>query len=268
MDLLRIFRNFNCNLLPLDRYKIEIIWPGYQNVVCAISVNDQEIPDVNIIAKQCPDQSAGLASGDFVLEFAGSRAVDPQPPPICPMPHLEIGSGFDDLPAAPASLQTSEPYALLAGDLIWNGLVKPKCGGWSGLDPSTHAANECGIELAMPQLIEWQNRLDPAIYSAASQVQVPPRLLKGLIAVESQFWPLVVGTQGESGMIQLTDPGADISLRYSPTLYAFICPLAIHSDDCHHAYSLLSQTEQAYVRYYLLSMLKINNSLGPAVVKA
>lgn len=238
----------NCSLVPLDHYRIEVVWPNYQEISCTLSQTDPGTPDQASIDSQCPEQASDYASGNLILKFAGSRPEDPDPPPVCPMPPLTLGDGAYELPTGSQDLQTSTPYALLAGQLIWYGLVKPDCNGWSGLDPTTHAADACGLQSAMPKVISWQNQFDAAIYQAALTAQVPPKLLKGLIGVESQFWPFAVGQLGEMGLVQLSDVGADIALRYSPDLFAEYCSKGNDPADCQTPYALLAPSLQADVR--------------------
>jgi hypothetical protein len=154
------------------------------------------------------------------------------------------------MPVMPGDLATGKDYYLLAGRLIWWGLVKPHCDGWSGIDPWTGAATECGMIYARSRMIEWQNSFDGQLYEAAQQTNVPPRLLKAVMGLESQFWPLWVPPADERGLIQLTEAGADIALRYSPEIYAEICPLA--TADCSGPYDTRSGDVQLMIRAVLL----------------
>src|SRR5271157_280227 len=259
----------NCNLAHLSDYRIEVIWPDYQEMECSVTMTDPGMPDANTIANQCPQQAADFTAGNLILKFMGSKPKDPDPVPVCPMKPLGAGTGIYDLPPRSEDLQTSTAYDLLAGKLIWYGIGGAmNCDGWSGVDPTTHAATQCGLESVMPVLISWQNQFDQAIYDTAAQAQVPPKLLKGLISVESQFWPLAVGTIGEAGMIQLTDPGADIALQYSPMLYHSMCPSAIGSQDCSNPYETLTSSEQSAIRDYLRAVLTFQESPKWAVSNA
>jgi hypothetical protein len=258
----------NCTLAPLSDYRIDVVWPNYQEIACSISQNDPGVPDGTSISRQCPQQAGDFTNGKLILVYAGSRPTDPQPAPICPTKPLVHGDGAYDLPSSPDSLQTSVPYALLAGQLIWYGLVKPACNGWSGLDPVTHAADACGLQSALSRVIDWQNQFDQAIFQAALKAQVPPKVLKGLIGTESQFWPFAVGELGETGLIQLSDVGADIALRYSPDLYATFCPQGIDRSDCQTPYSILDPDLQAEVRSVLRASMTPSASPGQAVLEA
>ena len=44
------------------------------------------------------------------------------------------------------------------------------------------------------------------------------RLIKRIIAVESQYWPLWSNVRGEAGMLQVSQNGADVLLRYDGEL--------------------------------------------------
>jgi hypothetical protein len=130
------------------------------------------------------------------------------------------GVGLYDQPTAAADLATSEPLTWLAGRLIWYGQVKPDCLGLSGLDPVTLAANACGMEATSEKVSDWQNQFDADIYAAASTEGVPARLLKRVLKVESQFWPLWdERPAGEIGMAQVTLAGADQYLRWYDPYY-------------------------------------------------
>lgn len=252
----------NCNLPSLSQYLIMVVWPHYQEIRCTLSLTDPGTPDEADIERQCPQQAGELASGNLILKFAGTRPQDPQPAPICPMNPPRPGPGVYDLPPGPESLRTSKAYALLAGHLIWYGLVKPHCNGLSGLDPTTHAADPCGVESAMPTQIAWQNQFDQAIYQASIDSQVPPKILKGVIGVESQFWPFAVGQLREISLIQLSQMGADIALRYSPELYAQYCPQAGPDANCQSPYGGLTVSQQVAVQDALRAALTPNESFA------
>lgn len=254
----------NCNLAPLDQYVIQVIWPKQQQVVCAVTMTDSSLPGDDTIAEQCPDQASAYEAGLITLKYAGARPA-PDGTPVCKIRPLTPGDGFYDLPSDPSKLQTAQPYALLAGNLIWHGLSTPACHGWSGLDPGTHSATACGIASTMPEVTRWQNQFDAAIYDAAVKTQVPPKLLKGVVAVESQFWPWSQGLKGETGMLQLTDFGADLTLLYSPDLYAYVCKPAIGAKNCREPYAILSKARRTAVRDTLRKLLTIEEAPLAAV---
>jgi len=79
--------------------------------------------------------------------------------------------------------------------------------------------NGCGVALSEPAVIEWQNQFNEAIIDAARALRLPPRLLKVVIAVESQFWPGSDWEKGEVGLGQMTEAGADMLLTWRPGVY-------------------------------------------------
>ena len=60
-------------------------------------------------------------------------------------------------------------------------------------------------------ILEWQNRYDQAIFNSSNLLNVPLRLLKGVIAQESQFWPLSDDDE-EFGLGRVTDYGLSIRM--------------------------------------------------------
>ena len=194
---------------PLDAYRLRIVEPGYQKSICAVSTSTQDAPTWTIIAEKCPDAKK-YGSNGITVRFWTTREADPEPVTVCKPPQVE----------QPATIATNENYYLLAGKLIWYGIADAKCpGGYSGLDPLTRSALPCGMDGARVKMLEWQNGMDAEILAAAREWNVPAALLKKLIADETQFWTWT-GTDGEHGMIQITDAGAMVVLHmYQPGYY-------------------------------------------------
>jgi hypothetical protein len=111
---------------------------------------------------------------------------------------------------------------MLAGKLIWNGIVKPVCNG-SGLDPYTLGADACGLSSTRDYVIRWQNQYNGEIFDAATKYAVPARLLKRMMSLESQFWPLweSASGDGEIGVMQITDNGLDTLYRFDKSFDPF-----------------------------------------------
>jgi hypothetical protein len=113
----------------------------------------------------------------------------------------------------------------------------------AGLDWPT----ACGLERASSAMIEWQNQYDEYIWLASSNVGIPPKILKTLMEVESQFWP---GNKrfflDEIGLGQVTQVGVDVLLRTDPALYQQICLTVL--GDCDEPYHQLSDEDQALIR--------------------
>jgi len=187
---------------PLDAYRLRIIEPDYQTAICTVQTPTDSDPAWDVITGQCPDAKKYGPNG-IRNRFSGTRLTTPEPAPVCMPPSIE----------QPSSIATSETYHILAGKLIWYGLAKSNCdGGYSGVDPATYAATPCGLDGARPQMINWQNGLDPFILTAAREWNVPATLLKSLIARETQYWTWT-GIDGEHGLIQITEDGAGVVMH-------------------------------------------------------
>ena len=156
-------------------------------------------------------------------------------------------------PRGPEQLATNVTLYYLASKLITTGIVNASSCPGSGF-LSSGSPNACGIDAARAQLITWQNQFDPVIWAAGRDVGIPPRMIKALIQVETQFWPgntrffLV-----EYGFGQLTQQGADVALRWDPTLYQLVCSELLY--DCTTAYEKLPAWEQATLAGGLLKLV-------------
>ena len=248
-----------CGAVPMGDFQMQIVDPDYSVLICTISMQESVLPGYEDIADQCLEGLAQWESGNTT--WSGPWPVEPksEPAPICPMPEVNN-------PENPADLATNEPYALLAGQLLWHGYATPDCNGWSGINVQTMGATDCGLISARDAVTRWQNQWDVQILAAANDARVPARLLKAVIGLESQFWPMAVGPIGESGMIQLTDDGADIALRYSPVLFALFCPPALGSICSQIPYHLLRSHQAQKVRDALrASLVCLHCSPGEAV---
>jgi hypothetical protein len=151
-----------------------------------------------------------------------------------------------------AFLETQQPYSYLAGRLIAVGAVDASICPSGGLLSNGYADN-CGLDVAMPEVILWQNQFDDEIMNAAVEAKVPAQLLKNLFAQESQFWPGVFKEPQEFGLGQITDNGADTLLLWNPSFYNQFCPLVLTQETCSVGYLKLSDENQAILRGALAS---------------
>lgn len=190
----------------LDQYIIRMVQPGFSELACMVESEYQDKPSAQEIADQCP-----WVSTDYIVQASGSRAKEAAF--ACRMDALPVGNGLYDQPASVADLYTADDLTWLAGQLIWNGTVKTQCD-HAGVNSKTLIATPCGNAAARPTVIEWQNQFDTEIYTAALAYNVPARLLKRLMIIESQFWPYYEGEAGETGIMQITDNGLDTMLRF------------------------------------------------------
>jgi hypothetical protein len=199
----------------LDMYVLRLIRPEYETVACAVTVDHEGEPTADEVIESCGvDAWLNTMNGSASLAFSHQTKIEP-PPIVCPAPDLPMGTGLYDQAYEAKNLWTDKPYTWLASRLIWYGLVRPECpGGYSGISPVTGAADACGMVAARPDVIQWQNLFDEDIYAAAVASKVPARLLKRMIGLESQFWPMYVGKLGEMGLMQVSENGADVLMRF------------------------------------------------------
>lgn len=150
----------------------------------------------------------------------------------------------------PSDLNTWNDYALLAGRLIWNGTVDASSCQYGGLE-SNGAASQCGIEAAREQVIIWQNAHDSEILSAGQNALIPQKLLKGIIAVESQFWP-DWEIRGEYGLGMITEDGVDLLLKWNSSYFFEKCSQVYTNDWCKNGYFALNDKQLTYLIGYIL----------------
>jgi len=147
----------------------------------------------------------------------------------------------------PYLLSTNKTLHYLVTQLIVHGFVDVNGCPAGGLSIGLDWPTGCGLERARNTMIEWQNQYDEYIWLASRDVGIPPKLLKTLIEVESQFWP---GNQrfyvDEVGLGQLNQLGVDVLLRRNPALYQEVCATVL--DDCAMPYTLMSAENQAMIR--------------------
>jgi hypothetical protein len=217
--------NLSCNLFPLDGYLIQVHDPHYQEQLCQLQIDHPGQPTGQEILSRCP---SSISSRAYELRQVSSGYYTPSAPamPPCQMPDLDRST----LPLSPDQLATFENYQLLSYHLRW----------WYGTDGG---------------MMDWQNQFDKQIYTIGISLHVPPKTIKRLFALESQFWPLWDNVsdpdQDEVGIGQLTDSGADLVLRYSNDLYTLNCPAAAPSLDCANGYDLLSPSQRSMLRTVL-----------------
>ena len=147
-------------------------------------------------------------------------------------------------------LMTWNDYALLAGRLIWYGNVDASSCQYGGLE-SNGAANQCGIEAARELMMSWQNAYDSEIQSAGEKAFIPQKLLKGVIAMESQFWP-DWEFEGEYGLGMLTEDGVDMLLKWNQSYFLEKCSDVYTNDRCKYGYLGLNDKQLTYLVGYVL----------------
>jgi hypothetical protein len=154
-------------------------------------------------------------------------------------------------PVSIDNLNTKNRLLYLAGKLILSGIVDGRtCSGFGLLDNNT--ANPCGERLASSTVLDWQNQYNQAIFSASIEYKVPARVLKGIIAQETQFWPHPASSQ-EFGLGRITENGADMLLNWNIPVYLEDCLSLYSVEKCSAGYSNLDPTEQSMLRGLVIS---------------
>lgn len=155
------------------------------------------------------------------------------------------------LDPAISDLATQNRYDLLSAHLLKSGIVDGTSCPAGGLNPDG-SPNGCGLVLAQESVNEWQNQYDAAILSSANSINLPPYVVKSVIAVESQFWPAPDWIKGEIGLGQITAGGADLALTYRPEFYQQICRQVLGVETCQQAYIELPSSSQAMLQGLVL----------------
>ena len=163
---------------------------------------------------------------------------------------------WDDFVQTPYELNTRKTLHMLATELLFNGIVDASSCPTGGLSIGLDWPTACGLEQATSKMIEWQNQYDEYIWLSSKNQGVPPKIIKTLIEVESQFWP---GNQrfymDEFGLGQMNQLGVDVLLRQDPTLYQQVCPGVL--SDCTRPYLSLEPTQQAMIRGAVVSLADV-----------
>lgn len=164
-------------------------------------------------------------------------------------------------PDTAEGLKSSVSYYYLAGMLIRNGAVDAGDCPNGGLEPGGLTANACGVQAALPQVIEWQNRFDADILQVADETGVPAQLMKNIFSRESQFWPGIYRTYREAGLGQLTEKGADTVLLWNESFYGQFCPLVLAESVCAQRFFDLTDEQQDMLRGALVQKVNVSCSI-------
>lgn len=149
-------------------------------------------------------------------------------------------------PDRPEDLFSDLELYYLAGILIRNGTVDASSCPAGGLT-ADGVANECGLEVAEPAVLEWQNRFDTEIWQVARDTGVPAQLMKNVFSRESQLWPGIYADD-HAGLGQLTEQGTDAMLLWNRSFYDQFCPLVLHQASCDLGYGNLDPSLQEMLR--------------------
>lgn len=148
-------------------------------------------------------------------------------------------------------LYTDIDFSWLAGQLIWHGYVIARDCDDGGMLPNG-IASQCGIEKALEKIIEWQNKYNQQILDSANEIDIPPRIVKGLVAQESQFWP-EWKNGNEAGYGMISDFGMDMLLTWNTDYFLKICKSYYPRSECMGGYSALPSDKKSILRGICLS---------------
>jgi hypothetical protein len=161
------------------------------------------------------------------------------------------GNLTDDRPAwsafpqNPSDLNTQKTLHYLASRLMASGVVDAKDCPGGGSDGN--APNPCGLSRVKDTMIAWQNQYDFDIWLAGRDQHIPPVMLKSLLEIESQFWPVTQRLYiDEIGLGQINQLGVDVLLRTNPVLYQRVCSSTMYR--CDLPYVSLSGLDRALIR--------------------
>src|SRR5215208_1647555 len=101
----------------------------------------------------------------------------------------EANATWNDFVQFPYELYTQKTLHNLATQLLVNGIVDASDCPAGGLSLGLDWPTACGLERARGAMIEWQNQYDEYIWLASRDQGIPPKIIKTLIEVETQFWP-------------------------------------------------------------------------------
>jgi hypothetical protein len=159
----------------------------------------------------------------------------------------DINQNWAQFVQFPYFLNTNKTLHHLTTRLILYGMVDVSDCQAGGLNPGLDWPTGCGLERARDKMTEWQNQFDEYIWLASKDTGIPPKILKTLIEVESQFWP---GNErfylDEFGLGQVNQLGVDVLLRRNPEVYQQICNTVLN--DCSLPYALLPADQQRMIR--------------------
>ncbi|MEJ2759456.1 MAG: hypothetical protein P8046_13330, partial [Anaerolineales bacterium] len=158
-----------------------------------------------------------------------------------------------------SQIKTDHKLYFLAGKLIYTGEVSASNCVNGGLLNNGNA-NTCGEIVAHDAAVEWQNQFDLKIIQAAANYGIPPMVVKGIIAQESQFWP-EADIEYEYGLGYLSEKGVDVLLTWDASSFLSVCLPSFGSEDCAAGYDSLSDDQQAYLQGIVLRAVGTDNEI-------
>ena len=240
--------------LPQPRVSVITFTPVQADLAAQDQLTPTSLP-VQVLATATPASGSSADSSSSAIPTSPPDEFAYAPPEkVTTCAEIwQIPSMPNDLPAIlvfPPSiddLKTEYNYYYLAAMLIQNKAVNASSCANNGLQSAT-TANQCGVELAKPKILSWQNSYDSRIFETGVRFGLPSRLLKKVFALESQFWPGIYIDITESGLGQLNETGADALLMYNSDFYNQFCPLVLYPATCAKGYLGLGYEGRSLLR--------------------
>ena len=133
--------------------------------------------------------------------------------------------------------------------LAWN--IFPPTDGSDSVWAEQYDSPSDGIEATREEVISWQNAHNPEMQIAGQEAFIPPRLIKGIIALESQFWPSWK-IEGEHGLGMITEDGVDMLLMWNQPYFLQKCTLLYSNESCKKGYFEFSDEQISHLVGYVL----------------
>jgi len=192
-----------------------------------------------------PEWSDAAPSGSLLWEIFSPMGVEF--PPVL------------EKPLTADYLYTTNRYSYLAGRLILRGIVDARSCSDGGVGINGYAT-ACGEEKAATQVLQRQNHYDLQIYEAATRYNVPARILKAMIAQETQFWPDNRNPY-EIGLGRITENGVEMLLAWNNRYFLNLCVAAYGNRGCSGGYFYLHKDYQAALRRAVWEKVSTNEEI-------
>jgi hypothetical protein len=193
-------------------------------------------------------------SSSPIYQFDLISTAYPEAAPFCSdiwqvFPQLNLqNQKIYEAPFSSDFLTTTFHLSILAGKIITHGLVDTShCNNYGLM--SDGSANGCGEKVSADMIFTMQNQYNDLLFESGIRNHVPPRIIKGMIAQESQFWPYSE-IDNEYGLGMITENGIDLLLRWNTPYYMKLCKAVFpqKADRCEIQYSELPAMEQQLLR--------------------
>ena len=215
-------------------------------------------------------------SSNLIYQFDLISEIYPEAAPFCSdiwhvFPQISLqNQKIYEAPFSSDFLTTTFHLSILAGKIIKYGLADTShCSNYGLMNDGS--ANGCGEKSSADQIFTIQNQYNDLLFESGIRNHVPPRMIKSMIAQESQFWPYSE-IDNEYGLGMITENGIDLLLRWNTSYYQGLCKDVFpqKADGCEIQYSEIPSTEQQILRGSALQRIGSNEEIDllGAVIRA